>query len=96
VITSDTVAREAGVPRSWLYNQPGLRAEIERIRARMKVMTAAIPACSSPSPGHYLRIVVEIVSMSEGDGQRRRGGPPRGARSAIGRCHGPIAVDACL
>ncbi|MGW2050318.1 DUF6262 family protein [Streptomyces sp. NPDC001858] len=33
-ITFETVAREAGVSRSWLYNQPDLRAEIERLRAR--------------------------------------------------------------
>jgi hypothetical protein len=28
------VAREAQVSRSWLYNQPDLRTEIERLRAR--------------------------------------------------------------
>ena len=33
-ITFDAVAREAGVSRSWLYNQPDLRAEIERLRDR--------------------------------------------------------------
>lgn len=33
-ITFDAVAREAGVSRSWLYNQPDLRAEIERLRQR--------------------------------------------------------------
>ena len=33
-ITFDAVAREAKVSRSWLYNQPDLRAEIERLRAR--------------------------------------------------------------
>ena len=33
-ITFDTVAREAHVSRSWLYNQPDLRAEIERLRDR--------------------------------------------------------------
>ncbi|GAA2359859.1 DUF6262 family protein [Streptomyces violaceusniger] len=36
-ITFETVAREAGVSRSWLYNQPDLRAEIERLRARHRV-----------------------------------------------------------
>lgn len=34
VITFETVAREARVSRSWLYNQPDLRAEIDRLRAR--------------------------------------------------------------
>jgi hypothetical protein len=28
----NTVAREAGVSRSWLYSQPDLRAEIQRLR----------------------------------------------------------------
>lgn len=32
--TFDAVAREAGVSRSWLYNQPDLRAEIDALRAR--------------------------------------------------------------
>ncbi|MCA1706041.1 MAG: DUF6262 family protein [Actinobacteria bacterium] len=33
-ITFDSVAKQARVSRSWLYNQPDLRAEIERLRAR--------------------------------------------------------------
>jgi hypothetical protein len=33
-VTIDALAREAGVSRSWLYNQPELRAEIERLRDR--------------------------------------------------------------
>ncbi len=33
-ITFDSVAREAGVSRSWLYAQHELRTEIERARAR--------------------------------------------------------------
>jgi hypothetical protein len=33
-ITFDSVAREAGVSRSWLYAQTDLRSEIERLRAR--------------------------------------------------------------
>ncbi len=31
-VTFDSVARAAGVSRSWLYTQPELRAEIERLR----------------------------------------------------------------
>src|SRR5271165_902559 len=31
-ITFDSVARQANVSRSWLYTQPDLRAEIERLR----------------------------------------------------------------
>ncbi|WP_255733852.1 DUF6262 family protein [Pseudonocardia sp. WMMC193] len=33
-ISMNAVAREAGVSRSWLYQQPDLRAEIERLRRR--------------------------------------------------------------
>lgn len=33
-ITFDAVSRAAGVSRSWLYAQPDLRAEIERLRQR--------------------------------------------------------------
>ena len=33
-ITFEAVAREAGVSRSWLYNQDDLRAEIGRLRER--------------------------------------------------------------
>ncbi len=42
-ITFGTVAREAGVSRSWLYNQPDLRTEIERLRARRQSIPAARP-----------------------------------------------------
>ncbi|MEU3624862.1 DUF6262 family protein [Amycolatopsis coloradensis] len=33
-INFDAVARQARVSRSWLYNQPDLRVEIERLRTR--------------------------------------------------------------
>nr|WTB34811.1 DUF6262 family protein [Streptomyces sp. NBC_00830] len=42
-ITFETVAHEAGVSRSWLYNQQDLRAEIERLRARHQPRPAARP-----------------------------------------------------
>ncbi len=32
-VTFDAVATAAGVSRSWLYTQPDLRAEVERLRA---------------------------------------------------------------
>jgi hypothetical protein len=31
-VTFDAVAREAGVSRAWLYAQPDIRSEIERLR----------------------------------------------------------------
>jgi hypothetical protein len=42
-ITFDAVAREARVSRSWLYNQPDLRCEIERLRALRHPSTAGRP-----------------------------------------------------
>ncbi len=43
-VTFDTVAREAGVSRSWLYAQTDLRTEIERLRARHRESPAsAVP-----------------------------------------------------
>jgi Family of unknown function (DUF6262) len=33
-VTVDALAKQAKVSRSWLYNQPDLRAEVERLRAR--------------------------------------------------------------
>jgi hypothetical protein len=32
-ITFDSIAKQARVSRSWLYSQPDLRTEIERLRA---------------------------------------------------------------
>lgn len=40
-ISFDALAREAKVSRSWLYTQPDLRAEVERLRDR-----------PDPSPAH--------------------------------------------
>jgi hypothetical protein len=48
-ITFDSVAREAGVSRSWLYAQEDLRAEIERLRQRHPA------APSAPVPPHRQR-----------------------------------------
>ncbi len=41
--TFDSVARTAGVSRSWLYTQPDLRAEIERLRAAYGHAPASLP-----------------------------------------------------
>ncbi len=44
-VTFQTIARTAGVSRSWLYAQPDLRAELERLRA----LSARAPS-SPPVP----------------------------------------------
>jgi hypothetical protein len=48
-VTFDSVAREAGVSRSWLYAQPDLRTEIDRLRQRTPAKTAPAPP---PPPQH--------------------------------------------
>lgn len=42
-ITFDTVAREANVSRSWLYSQPDLRSQIERLRDQLRPRRPHIP-----------------------------------------------------
>lgn len=60
-ITVDTIAREAGVSRSWIYSQPDLRAEIDdcetgRPTARRLVPTASAaqttPCCTASNWPH--------------------------------------------
>jgi hypothetical protein len=43
-ISFQSVARRAGVSRQWLYTQPALRSEIERLRDRAPAQTNAVPA----------------------------------------------------
>ncbi len=38
-ITFDAIARDAGVSRSWLYAQPDLRADIDRLRQTSQTRT---------------------------------------------------------
>ena len=42
-ISFQSVARRAGVSRQWLYTQPALRAEIERLRDRVSAHANGIP-----------------------------------------------------
>jgi DNA-binding Lrp family transcriptional regulator len=41
-VTFEAVAREAGVSRSWLYSEPGIRATIDQLRARRPSPTASV------------------------------------------------------
>ena len=43
-ITFQSVAQRAGVSRQWLYTQPALRSEIERLRDRPPARAGGIPA----------------------------------------------------
>ena len=56
-ITVDAVAKQARVSRSWLYSQPDLRAEIERLRGRRQTAAAgrAVPDRQRASDASLLR-----------------------------------------
>ena len=55
-VTFDALAREAGVSRSWLYSQPDLRAEVERLRDRPRPPPAgAVPDRQRASDASLLR-----------------------------------------
>lgn len=55
-VTFETVAKRAGVSRSWLYVQPYLRAEIERLRAaHRREPRSPVPARQRTSDASLLR-----------------------------------------
>ncbi|MFJ2258603.1 DUF6262 family protein [Streptomyces sp. NPDC087844] len=55
-VTFETVAKQAGVSRSWLYAQPDLRAEIERLRAaHRREPRSPVPARQRTSDASLLR-----------------------------------------
>lgn len=55
-VTFEAVAQAAAVSRSWLYAQPDIRAEIERLRvSRRPVAAKAIPARQRSSDASLLR-----------------------------------------
>ncbi len=55
-VTFEAVAAQAGVSRSWLYAQPDLRAEIERLRdARRRAPASPVPARQRSSDASLLR-----------------------------------------
>jgi hypothetical protein len=59
-VTFQTVARAAGVSRSWLYAQPDLCAEIQRLRETTSRASAPpIPASQRASDASLLRRLAE-------------------------------------
>jgi len=76
-VTFDAIAREARVSRSWLYNQPELRAEIERLRARQRPRSPARPVpdrqrASDTSLLRRLDIATERIRGLEKENQQLR------------------------
>ena len=48
-ITFNSVAHQAGVSRSWLYRQPDLRAQINRLRTPAHAATPPVPSAQRAS-----------------------------------------------
>jgi hypothetical protein len=76
-ITFDALAREAEVSRSWLYNQPDLRAEVERLRARRNSSPPGRPVpdrqrASDASLLRRLESATERIRQLEADNQQLR------------------------
>lgn len=75
-VTFDVLARQADVSRSWLYSQPDLRAEVQRLRdQRRPHPRQRIPdrqRASDPSLQRRLEIATERVRQLEADNQRLR------------------------
>ena len=74
-VNFDVVAREAKVSRSWLYNQPDLRAEIERLRGRQRPTTRPIPdrqRATDASLHQRLQIATDRIRQLESDNHRLR------------------------
>jgi hypothetical protein len=76
-ITFDAVAREAQISRSWLYNQPDLRAEVERLRSRRTPSSLGRPVpdrqrASDASLLRRLESATERIRHLEADNQQLR------------------------
>jgi AraC-like DNA-binding protein len=75
-VTVDALAREAGVSRSWIYNQPDLRAEIARLRDRARPVTGRlVPDRQRASDASLLRrieLAAQRIRELETDNRRLR------------------------
>jgi len=76
-ITVDAVAKQARVSRSWLYNQPDLRAEVERLRARRNPASTGRPVpdrqrASDASLLRRLESAAERIRRLQADNQQLR------------------------
>ncbi|PZS31921.1 MAG: transposase [Pseudonocardiales bacterium] len=75
-ITFDALAREANVSRSWLYNQPELRAEIERLRDQPRPAAGRlVPDRQRSSDASLLRrveVATQRIRELETDNKRLR------------------------
>ena len=64
-VTFDAVATAAGVSRSWLYTQPDLRAEIDRLRAAsQRAAGTPMPIRQRASDASLLRRLEAVTERS--------------------------------
>jgi len=75
-VTFDAVARQARVSRSWLYNQPDLRTEIERLRHRQQPTPQRLvpdrQRASEASRRQRLEVATARIRQLEADNKRLR------------------------
>jgi len=76
-VTINALAREASVSRSWIYNQPDLRAEVERLRDRQHPAAGRrVPDRQRSSDASLLRrveVATQRIRELETDNTRLRG-----------------------
>jgi Family of unknown function (DUF6262) len=104
-VTFETVARAAGVSRSWLYAQSDIRAEIERLRDTQRAPSPPIPAAQRASDASLLRRLAEASQrnqqLAEENARLRRQlahalGDQRSAAQTAGRRQPPVTRHAAL
>lgn len=75
-VTIDALAREASVSRSWIYSQPDLRAEAERLRDRLRPAAGkAVPdrqRASDASLRRRVEVATQRIRELETDNKRLR------------------------
>jgi len=65
-ITVEALAREAGVARSWIYGQPDLRVEIERLRPQSRgQQRVPVPAGQRASDGSLRRRLDAVTARAQ-------------------------------
>jgi hypothetical protein len=102
----ETVARAAGVSRSWLYAQSDIRAEIERLRGTtQRAPSPPIPAAQRASDASLLRRLAEASQrnqqLAEENARLRRQlahalGDQRSAAQTAGRRKPPVTRHVAL
>ncbi|MGH8296283.1 MAG: DUF6262 family protein [Steroidobacteraceae bacterium] len=91
-VTFGGVARRAGVSRSWLYRQTGLRSEIEQLRSatpsRPRAATSAHPASDESNRQRLMLLREELARLTaENAALRERLARKLGAERAAAVTH---------